>query len=103
MHFQIGHLFGENQFWDNTRKKHNIPRQGPLMGSTLKKRNLVLVNLTDTWIYCKDTRQRFDLIYAKVIAHELFHLIIMDEVLAEKDCEEWVVSRAIGIRPMVFE
>jgi len=103
MSFTIEHLFAEHKFWENTKKKLELPLQELLMGSILKKRSLVLVNLTDTWTYCRTTRQRFDLIYAKVLAHELFHLIAMDEVQAQKDGEEWAIGQAIEVKPILAD
>jgi len=103
-HIKVEHLFGNHKFWENTKNKFNLP-SGSLLGSILKKWNMVVVNLSDLWYYCLESNNKFEDIYSKTIAHEIFHINMMEEKSIDEkidgEKEDMVISKIIKIKEKV--
>ena len=60
---------------------------------------MVVINLSDLHRYCTKLSKPFDKICADAIAHEIFHLNIMDELKASIDSEEWIIAKLVDVEP----
>lgn len=101
---EIEFLFGNHEFWENTRKKYNLPEGSLSMGNIIIKYDLVVINLTKTSEYSNITKEDFDEVLAKTIAHEIVHFEIMEENLnVSEEQEEYIINRLIPIKIVVEE
>jgi len=90
---EIEFLFGNHKFWENTMKKHGC-KDKPL-ASILKKRDLVIVNLSQIHTLSYQQKISFDELFANALAHEIFHILIMDEVQTNANEEENIIDRIV--------
>ena len=90
---EIEYLFGNHKFWENTRKKHGV-QESPC-SSILKKYNMILINLTQTFDLTENFPLEFDNLIAQIITYEIIRFEIIDEVTVSEGSEEFILDKLI--------